>query len=164
MKRMHLRGAVAAVVLGICALGVGTSGPTAAPIAAAKATISPQAALDWNVIAVNTVRAATPAKFQIEGALYMTYVQAAVYDAVAAIRGSDGKGNDRPYRKLGFSIPGASARAAVASAAYSTLVYYFPAQAATLTSTYTDYLRTALAAVSRRSEAGGSGGRSRGSS
>ena len=141
MKRMHLRGAVAAVVLGICALAVGTSRPAAAPVTAAKATISPQAALDWNVIAVNTVRAATPAKFQIEGALYMTYVQAAVYDAVAAVKGKEsGKGNDRPYRRLGISIPGASARAAVASAAYSTLVYYFPAQAATLTSTYTDYL------------------------
>ena len=147
MKRMHLRGAVAAVVLGICALGAGTSGPTAVPNAAAQSTVSPQAALDWNLIAVNTVRAATPAKFQIEGALYMTYVQAAVYDAVAAIRGSDGKGKDRPYRELGFSARGASPRVAVASAAYSTLVYYFPAQAATLTSTYTDYLRTALAAV-----------------
>ena len=101
MKRMHLRGAVAAVVLGICALGVGTSGPAAAPDAAAQSTVSPQAALDWNLIAVNTVRAATPAKFQIEGALYMTYVQAAVYDAVAAIRGSDGKGKDRPTASSG---------------------------------------------------------------
>ena len=110
MKRMHLRGAVAAVVLGICALAVGTSRPAAAPLTAANATISPQAALDWNVIAVNTVRAATPAKFQIEGALYMTYVQAAEYDAVAAVKGKEsGKGNDRPYRRLGISIPGAPA-------------------------------------------------------
>ena len=42
------------------------------------ATISPQTALDWNLITVNTVRAATPAKFQIEGTLYVSYVQAAV--------------------------------------------------------------------------------------
>ena len=71
--------------------------------------MSPQTVLDWNVIAVNTVRAATPAKFQIEGQLYMTYVQAAVYDAVAAIKGKeDGKGKDASFRKLKLSMPGAS--------------------------------------------------------
>ena len=107
MKRMHLRGAVAAVVLGICALGVGTSRPAAAPVAAAKATVSPQAALDWNVIAVNTVRAATPAKFQIEGALYMTYVQAAVYDAVAAIKGKEtARARTGPTASSGSRSPG----------------------------------------------------------
>ena len=112
--------------------------------------------LDWNVIAVDTVRAATPAKFQIEGQLYMTYVQAAVYDAVAAIKGKeDGKGKDTPFRKLKLSIPGASSRAAAASAAYSTLVYFFPAQAATLTSKYTDYLNVTLSSIPAESKQAG---------
>ena len=76
---------------------------------------------------MTTVRAATPAKAQIEGMLYMSYVQAAVYDAVTAI-----KGRYKPYHSIGLTAPGASPRAAVASAAYTTLAYYFPAQAASL--------------------------------
>ena len=104
--------------------------------------MSPQTVLDWNVIAVDTVRAATPAKFQIEGQIYMTYVQAAVYDAVSSI-----KGKETAYRKLKLSMQGASTRAAAASAAYSTLVYFFPAQAATLTSKYTDYLNVTLSKI-----------------
>jgi hypothetical protein len=148
MKRTNLRAAVVAVVLGAVALAVGTSGPSAAPVAKTKSTVSPQTVLDWNVIAVNTVRAATPAKFQIEGGLYMTYVQAAVYDAVAAVKGKeDGKGKDTPFRKLKLNISGASSRAAAASAAYSALVYFFPAQATTLTQTYTDYLNVTLASI-----------------
>jgi hypothetical protein len=118
--------------------------------------VSPQTVLDWNVIAVDTVRAATPAKFQIEGQLYMTYVQAAVYDAVAAINGKEGgKGKDTPFRKLKISIPDASSRAAAASAAYSTLVYFFPAQAATLTSKYTDYLNLTLSSLPAESKQAG---------
>ena len=118
--------------------------------------MSPQTVLDWNVIAVNTVRAATPTKFQIEGEIYMSYVQAAVYDAVAAIKGKEGgKGKDEPYRKLDISGPHASPRAAVAAAAYFTLVYYFPAQAATLTSTYTDYLNVTLADLTAEAKQAG---------
>jgi len=148
MKRTNLRAAAVAVVLGAVALAVGTSGPSAAPVTRSKATVSPETVLDWNVIAVNTVRAATPAKFQIEGQLYMTYTQAAVYDAIAAIKGKeDGTGKDTPFRKLKVNIPGASSRAAAASAAYSTLVYFFPAQAVTLTQTYTDYLNVTLANI-----------------
>jgi hypothetical protein len=45
------------------------------------------AVLDWNATAVATVRAATPAKFQIESDLYVAYVQAAVYDAAVKIAG-----------------------------------------------------------------------------
>ena len=163
MKRMHLRGAVAAVVLGICALGVGTSGPAAVPVAAAQSTVSPQAALDWNLIAVNTVRAATPAKFQIEGALYMTYVQAAVYDAVAAIKGRDGKGKDTPYRKLGFSMPGSvpAGRGRVGGVLDARLLLPGAGRDADL-----DVHRLPQRDAGRRSrrrEAGGRRGRSRGS-
>ena len=161
MKRTNLRAAAVAVVLGAVALAFGTSGPSAAPVVTSKTTVSSQTVLDWNVIAVNTVRGATPAKFQIEGQLYMTYVQAAVYDAVAAIKGKeDGKGKDTSFRKLKLSIPGASSRAAAASAAYSTLVYFFPAQAATLTSKYTDYLNVTLSSIPADVQAGRRRGRS----
>jgi hypothetical protein len=156
MKRTNLRAAVVAVVLGAVALAVGTSGPSAAPVTKTNASVSAQTVLDWNVIAVNTVRAATPAKFQIEGNLYMTYVQAAVYDAVAAIKGKEnGKGKETPFRKLKLNIPDASSRAAAASAAYSTLVYFFPAQATTLTQQYTDYLNVTLVSIPADSKQAG---------
>jgi len=150
MRLTRLRIVATAFVLGLSALAVGTSGPAAAPTRAADATISPQTVLDWNSIAVDTVRAATPAKFQIEGQLYMTYVQAAVYDAVVA---ATGKGT--PYRKLKVTIPGASPRAAVASAAYSTLMYFFPAQATSLTATYTDYLNVTLSKLTASAKQAG---------
>lgn len=94
-------------------------------------------ATDWNTIAVTTVRAATPAKFQLEGLIYMSYVQASVYDAVTKI-----EGRYQPYHD--FTAPvdtaGASPDAAVAAAAYTALAYYFPAQAGTLATTYASYL------------------------
>ena len=94
-------------------------------------------ATDWNIIAVNTVRAATPALFQVEGLIYMAYVQASVYDAVTKI-----EGRYQPYHD--FTAPvdtaGASPDAAVAAAAYTALAYYFPAQAVTLGTTYTSYI------------------------
>ena len=115
-------------------------------VVAASATSAPRhvsvagtAAIDWNVIAVSTVRSPTivPAKFQLEGLIYMSYVQAAVYDAVTKI-----EGRYKPYHKFHAPVrtDGASSEAAVAAAAYTALAYYFPAQAATLTATYTAYL------------------------
>ncbi len=142
MKPLKLRvgGALVVVLLGV--LAVGASGGGAQSSRMNAATISPQTAIDWNLIAVNTVRAETPAKFQVEGTIYMSYVQAAVYDAVTAI-----KGRYVPYHGLGLTAPNASPRAAVAAAAYTTLSYYFPDQAVSLTATYTDYLNKTLAAL-----------------
>jgi hypothetical protein len=131
-------GVVGAVVAGAL-LVLGVQGPSASTSVATAATVPPQTALDWNTIAVNTVRAATPAKFQIEGLIYMSYVQAAVYDAVTAING-----RYAPYHDLGLNARGASPRAAVAAAAYTTLSYYFPAQAQSLASTYTNYIADTL--------------------
>jgi len=109
---------------------------TAAPVAA-NAPVSAQAALDWNLIAVTTVRGAVPAKFQTEGLIYMSYAQAAVYDAVTKI-----EGRYVPYHR--FHAPRsprhASAPAAVAAAAYTALAYYFPDQAAGLTTTFDAYV------------------------
>jgi hypothetical protein len=94
-------------------------------------------ATDWNIIAVNTVRAAAPAKSQVEGLIYMSYVQASVYDAVTKIEGRYQLYHD-------FTAPvdtaGASPDAAVAAASYTALAYYFPAQAGTLATTYAAYL------------------------
>src|ERR1051325_10128705 len=135
----QLRVLAVTVVLGALGLVLGVTGPNASSSRAAGATIPPQVALDWNTIAVNTVRAAVPSKFQIEGTIYMAYVQGAVYDAVTAI-----KGRYAPYHQLAVNADGASPRAAVAAAAYTTLAYYFPAQAQTLTGAYTDYLANTL--------------------
>jgi hypothetical protein len=97
------------------------------PAAAAqpRAFVSPQVALDWNLNAVNVVRAfrspTTPptAYFQIEGLIYMSYVQAAVYDAVTKI-----SGRYRPYHSFSANTGGASVEAAVIAAAYRTLLHY----------------------------------------
>jgi len=133
--------AATAVALLAIALAAGTAdarsghsprggGGNAAPVPAT-------AVLDWNATAVATVRGAMPAKFQIEGDLYMSYVQAAVYDAVVSIAG-----RYEPYHAFATPVSprGASIPAAVAAAAYTALAYYFPPQAATLQTTYTAYL------------------------
>jgi len=129
MKSRFVVGAVvAAAILGASA--------SASPGAAAP--LSPKAVLDWNRTAVSTVRSATPPKFQPEGLIYMSYVQAAVYDAVTKI-----DGRYVPYHDFAIDpsvVEDASPDAAVAAAAYTTLVYYFPAQAAALTATYDAYL------------------------
>ena len=95
------------------------------------------AVVDWNATALATVRGAMPAKFAIEGFLYMSYTQTAVYDAVTKIAG-----RYEPYHdfKSPVSPHGASLPAAVAAAAYTTLAYYFPPQQAALQATYTAYL------------------------
>jgi hypothetical protein len=81
--------------------------------------------VDWNKIALTT--ALTTPGTQI----YLTYVNLAMYDAVNAI---DGR-----YRQYGPEFHGprnASVEAAAISAAYQTLLYYFPAQSVTLQSQY----------------------------
>jgi hypothetical protein len=104
---------------------------------AKPAPVPATAVLDWNATAVATVRGAMPAKFQLESDLYMAYVQASVYDAVVSI-----DGRYEPYHAFASPVSprGASIPAAVAAAAYTALVYYFPPQAATLLTTYTAYL------------------------
>jgi hypothetical protein len=87
----------------------------------------------WNTIAENTVVGA--GTFQAEGFIYMAYVSAAVYDALVSI-----EGGYEPYGSAISAAPGASTDAAVVEAAYRTLVNYFPAQAATLGSFYTEAL------------------------
>jgi hypothetical protein len=120
----------------IVAAAIVSAFPSGSAVAAAD--LSPQAVLAWNEIAVSTVRSATPPKFQPEGLIYISYVQAAVYDAVTKI-----EGRYVPYHDFAVDpsvVADASPDAAVAAAAYTALVYYFPAQAAALTTTYDAYV------------------------
>jgi hypothetical protein len=96
------------------------------------------AVLTWNTYAVNAVRASTPTKVQTDGMVYMSYVQAAVYDAVTKLEGSY-----RPYHDFSYAVaPSASVQAAVAAAARTTLDHYLPDQAPRVDAEYTAYLST----------------------
>jgi len=109
MKRQSLM--VAAVIVLIFAIG--DQARAANPI------------VDWNQIALTT--ALTTPGTQI----YLTYVNLAMYDAVNAI--------DRRYQQYGPEFHGprdASREAASISAAYQTLLNYFPGQAAALQTQY----------------------------
>jgi vanadium-dependent haloperoxidase-like protein len=129
---------------------IGGSGASTARQGGTK--ISAQTAIDWNKIAVSTVLSTSlsPTKFQIEGLIYMSYVQAAEYNAVAAI-----SGRYAPYGSTLTAPKGASPRAAVAAAAYTTLAYYFPTLAPSLVSTYTDYLNVTLAQLPQKAKLDG---------
>jgi len=138
MNKTHLRrtsivlaGALAATV---AALLASSSAPA---IQASPAPgISPDAVLTWNANAVKAVRASSPAKFQVEGMIYMSYVQGAVYDAVSKL-----EGRYQPYHDFTYTVvPGTSPQAAVAAAAQTTLDNYLPDQAATVDGAYTAYI------------------------
>ncbi|MDX6400161.1 MAG: hypothetical protein QOF27_767 [Gaiellaceae bacterium] len=94
-------------------------------LAASTPTPANQALLDWNSIGVQTMTSppagTTLPTFQTEGLIYMSYLQAAVYDAVTAI-----EGGYQPY-KVSLSPPaGATAQGATIGAAYEILGTYFP--------------------------------------
>jgi hypothetical protein len=97
---------------------------------------SPAAVITWNGIARRTA-------IQVAGqttAHAMTsiaFAQAAVYDAVVAI-----KGGYKPYQVRLAQLPDASLDAAVATAAHHVLVHYFPTQQAALDTDYTTALAT----------------------
>jgi hypothetical protein len=114
-----------------------------APVsAAAPATVSSRAALDWNLNAVTAVRAATTMDgvaaggsprllYQTEGLLYVSYVQAAVYDATMKI-----SNRYTLYHNFKAKTGNASMEAAVISAAYNTLVAYLGDPGGTLAAQY----------------------------
>jgi hypothetical protein len=87
---------------------------------------------DWNAIAEQAVTLAghPPPVASLDFAI----VHAAVYDAVVAL--------DRRYEPYHVVIPDASGspEAAAAKAAYDVLVYLFPAQSASLTTVFSNYL------------------------
>jgi hypothetical protein len=98
---------------------------------------SPAAVIAWNAIAQRT--AITVARqAQTQSMIYISFAQAAVYDAVVAI-----EGGYQPYQVRLAHVPEASVDAAVATAAHHVLVHYFPDQQAALDADYT----AALAAI-----------------
>ncbi len=99
---------------------------------AAPSSASADAVADWNAIAVQaTVTGARPGP---SGVVDIAIVQAAVYDAVQAI--------EKRYEPYYVEIQGATGSpvAATAKAAHDVLVNRFPAQAASLGTTYHQYL------------------------
>src|SRR3984893_2654079 len=96
----------------------------------------PDAVLTWNTNAVNAVRGSTPTKFQTDGMVYMSYVQAAVYDAVTKL-----EGRYAPYHDFtAVFAPGASGQAAVAAATRAILDNYLPDQQPVVDAEYTPYI------------------------
>jgi hypothetical protein len=121
---MRVRMIAGAVVLAALIFAVGASAKPPGSYATSAV------ALQWNANAVAAVRAATTTNqlppntasrslYQTEGMLYMSYVQAAVYDAATKI------GHRYvPYHHFSVGAGNASIEAAVIAAAYNTLVDY----------------------------------------
>ena len=136
MKRLAVLLAIVICAVAASAAAATTSKQTGSP------PVSSQMALDWNSYAVDAVRAAhtldgVPAGgaprtlYQPEGLIYMAYVEAAVYDAVTKI-----DHRYRPYHHFVAAAGNASPEAAVAAAAYATLVYYLGDPSGTLVAHY----------------------------
>ena len=94
------------------------------------------AVTDWNNIAITAARASKVAPGSTSGsttAIYIAYVELAVYNAVNAIDGSF-----EPYKYSLTAPAGASADAAAIEAAYQVLVRLFPDQKQYLDTQYGD--------------------------
>jgi hypothetical protein len=120
-------------VLAIIAVALTVAAAAATTRNAAAALPSGNTVAQWNKIAEDTVVGS--GAFQGEGFIYMSYVSAAVYDAVVAI-----EGGFEPYGPALTAPDGASVDAAVVEAAYQTLVNYFPSQAGNLGALHTEAL------------------------
>jgi len=130
---MIRRKLVLAVVLALTAT---VSLSTASARTHKPAVQAPDAVLTWNTYAVNAVRASTPTKVQTDGMVYMSYVQAAVYDAVTKL-----EGRYEPYHDFSFAAaPGASVQAAIAAASRAVLDHYLPDQQPTVDAEYAAYI------------------------
>jgi hypothetical protein len=123
--RLRRRLAPAAVAASIIIL-------TATP-PAARALPPGNVVQQWNRIAEDVVVGA--GAFQNEGLIYMAYVSSAVYDATTAI-----EGGDESHASRVRAHPGAFLDAAIVEAAYTTLRYHFPTQAAALDATHAEAL------------------------
>jgi len=129
---------VGSFVLAVLLAGSASARPTGSVSAASVA-------LQWNANALAAVRAARVvdppgsaprAIYQTEGLLYMSYVQAAVYDAATKI------GHRYvPYHRFSVAAGDASIEAAVVAAAYNTLVYYLGDPDLTLAGEYRASIR-----------------------
>jgi len=137
MSRTNARLSVL-LLLAVVALAVTASLSAASPKHDHAPAVPPDAVLTWNTNAVTAVRASSPTKFQTEGFVYMSYVQAAVYDAVTKIAG-----RYEPYHAFDVVVGAdASPQAAVAAATRTIVDYYLPDQQSSIDAKYTAYLAT----------------------
>jgi hypothetical protein len=122
-KKMIAAAAVSVALVSIGALAspapaVVATAPTCPDTVVPGVAIIPNAVGCWNAIGVQAVRAGSP--YQGQGLLYMSYSQAAVYDAITKI-----KGRYVPYDPFdvpsNVNVAGASSDAAAATAAYTML-------------------------------------------
>src|SRR4029453_12390589 len=111
-------------------LAARTSGAATAATPTTMAAGDPTVISDWNQLAVTTLVGDTT-KQGTETILYMGFVQAAVYDAVAGV-----DGRYAPYRFHAHAPHGTSAQAAAVAAAHKVLVTYSPSAQATLDAAY----------------------------
>ncbi len=136
MNGRMIRPRMALVLVGIAAVAAAAWLSTASATTRKPVTIPPDAVLTWNTYTVTAVRASQPMKVQTDGMVYMSYVQAAVYDAVTKL-----EGRYQPYHDFSFTVvPGSSVQAAVAAASQMTLDHYLPDQQPTVDAEYNAYI------------------------
>jgi hypothetical protein len=144
MKRRTLPMKKLLVLASFVVVAATASLPMASATARKPTVVPPDAVLTWNAFTVNAVRTSVPTKFQTDGMVYMSYVQAAVYDAVTKIAG-----RYEPYHDFALVVePDASIQAAVAAAARATLDNYLPDRQAVVDSEYATYIATLTGNVS----------------
>jgi VCPO second helical-bundle domain len=138
-KPMSLSRKLLVHILPALMLFVGVSSPSTrvdamTDVMSRSTSTGTDAATDWNAIAVQALVTAGPARPGQVVFLDLAVVQAAVHDAVQAI--------DRRFEPYHVKIKGASGspEAAAAKAAHDVLVNILPGQAASLDTTYHDYL------------------------
>ncbi len=138
MKGQMIRTGTALVLVGMVAVAAAVWLSSASAKTSKPVAIPPDAVLTWDTYTVNAVRASQPTKVQTDGMVYMSYVQAAVYDAVTKL-----EGRYQPYHDFSFTVvPEASVQAAVAAAAQTALDHYLPDQQPTVDAEYDAYLAT----------------------
>src|SRR5215468_11992709 len=104
-------------------------------LAIAQSAVAQNAITDWNNIAITAARAskAPGAASGSTTAIYIAYVELAVYNAVNAI-----DGGFEPYKYTLTAPAGSSAGAAAIQAAYETLLQVLPDQQSYLNGQYND--------------------------
>jgi hypothetical protein len=138
MKRHATRPRTLVVLTGILAVIAAVWLSAASARERKPAVVPPDAVLTWNIYTVNAVRASLPTKVQTDGMVYMSYTQAAVYDAVTKLMGGY-----QPYHDFAFTpAADASVQAAVAAASQTLLDHYLPDQAGTVDAEYATYIGT----------------------
>jgi hypothetical protein len=144
MKRGKLQLKALLILAGILAVAATVSLSVASADTAKPAVVPPDAVLTWNAYALNAVRTSSPPKDKTDGMVYMSYAQAAVYDAVTKL-----EGRYQPYHDFAVAVvPGASVQAAVAAATRTILNNYLPDRQAIVDAEYTAYIATLSGDVS----------------